>query len=170
MFYSLTCPITAWCVGHSSRGRPSCRPPPPSSRRCTRTGHSPRPRGCTENTQSLVLFASFSTSVDNISVPSLSLFHRCTGAEWTSHSAWERSIEFPRAPTTVTPPTGCARTPGSSSQPRPTGSTHPRGSRWRTACLGERRHERVKTQVEPQRGRQSERSLFDLFGDWLTDH
>lgn len=63
MFYSITCQITAWCVRHLSRGRPSCRPPPPSSGRCTRTGRSPRLRGCTENTQFLVLFTSFSTSL-----------------------------------------------------------------------------------------------------------
>lgn len=47
----ITCQITARCVRHLSHGRPSYRPPQPSSGRCTRTARNPLPRGCTKNTQ-----------------------------------------------------------------------------------------------------------------------
>lgn len=52
----------------------------------------------------------------------------------------------------MTPPTGCAHRPGSSSQPHPTGSTRLHGSRWQTACLRERRHVHVRGRLTPLGG------------------
>lgn len=168
----ITCQITARCVRHLSRGRPFYRPRQPSSGCCTRTGHTPLLRGCTKNTQSLCLIKSSSPKLSQMCLFILFawLFRWCTGAEWTSHWAWERSTEFPRAPKTATPPTGCAHRPGSSSQPRPTGSTHPRGSRWQTACLRrEEAHARqLQVHLKP-RGGVIERSFFNFCGYWLTD-
>lgn len=100
---------------------------------------------------------------------SSSLFRWCTGAEWTSHSDWERLSEFPPASKTVAPPTGCAHRPGSSSRPRPTGSTRLHGSRWQTACLRERGHVHVRCRLTPLGGvRVRAPSFISLIVGWLT--
>lgn len=69
----------------------------------------------------------------------------------------------------MTPPTGCAHRPGSSSQPHPTGSTHLHGSRWQTACLRERRHVHVRCRLTSLGGvRVRALSFISLIIGWLT--
>lgn len=166
----ITCQITARCVTHLSHGRPFYRPLQPSSGYCIHTGHNPLLQGCTKNTQFL-LFKSFSPKSSKTYIITFfdSLFHSCKGAECTYHWVWERSIEFLHGPKTVTPPTGCAQRPGSSSQPHPTGSTRLHGSHWRTACLRKRGrvHVRCRSTWSPEEAPEWELPLKSLW--LLTD-
>lgn len=69
----------------------------------------------------------------------------------------------------MTPPTGCAHSPGCSSQPHPTGSTRLHGSRWQTACLRERRHVHVSCRLTSLGGvRVRAPSFISLIIGWLT--